>query len=309
MPKPDAHTPKRIAYLCSRDVMPGDPGRREDAFEQDQQIACLSEALAAHGMRIEPVAWDDPSIDDTGFAAILPLACWDYDRRAEEFLQRLERAEAAGALLLNPLKTVRWNAQKSYLRDLEQAGVTGLPTVWLDRPNPEAIARAFDTLNSDDLVIKRVIGAGARGQFRLKRGESVPSDIDPTRAVMVQAFEPGIIAEGELSFLFMNPGASRGRPEFSHALLKKAAPGDYRIQSLYGGKETPHAATPEDAAQAGQALASVSHDWLYARVDMVRGADGRLRLMELEMIEPFLYPMQGWAVGEALAKALAARLT
>jgi hypothetical protein len=47
-------------------------------------------------------------------------------------------------------------------------------------------------------------------------------------------------------------------------------------------------------------------DLLYARIDMVRGADGRLRLMEAELVEPYLYPVQGPQFGRRMASTLLA---
>ena len=48
--------------------------------------------------------------------------------------------------------------------------------------------------------------------------------------------------------------------------------------------------------------------FLYARVDMVRGLDGELALMELEIIEPYLYPEQGPDLGEVFVEALKEKL-
>ncbi|CAN0534430.1 unnamed protein product, partial [Scytosiphon promiscuus] len=47
---------------------------------------------------------------------------------------------------------------------------------------------------------------------------------------------------------------------------------------------------------------------LYARVDMLRHPDGSLLLMELELIEPYLYPEQGARLGGLIAKAVETRL-
>ena len=41
---------------------------------------------------------------------------------------------------------------------------------------------------------------------------------------------------------------------------------------------------------------------------MVRGLDGVLALIEAELIEPYLYPLQGQELGGRLAKAVLARL-
>jgi hypothetical protein len=307
-----------IAYLCSRDVLPGDPNRRADAFEQDQQIAALTAGFAPFGLTLHPMAWDDPGTDFSGFAAVLPLATWDYDLRPAAFLQRLEAVAAGGVPVLNPVATVRWNLNKTYLRKLGELGAPILPTFWAEPLNAMTAARqlaiAGAVLESDDLVIKQQIGAGARGQLRLslsafRTGEATLAGLNPDVAQMIQAFEPGILS-GELSFLFFN-GPSE--ITFSHALLKRAKPGDYRIQSLYGGTESPLAPTPAEIATARGVLGLLSHvpeaeGWLYARVDMVRAADGGLKLMELELVEPFLYPVQGPEVGARLGAALAARL-
>mgnify|MGYP000477539726 CR=1 FL=1 len=47
---------------------------------------------------------------------------------------------------------------------------------------------------------------------------------------------------------------------------------------------------------------------LYGRVDMLRGEGGGLLLMELEVIEPYLYPVEGPELGELMAAGIARRL-
>ena len=115
------------------------------------------------------------------------------------------------------------------------------------------------------------------------------------------ALIPMIEQEGEFSFIFIDG-------KLSHALIKRAAPGDYRIQSLYGGVETAIEPDASDSRDAHAIMETLDEVPLYARVDMLRGEDGRLLLMELEMIEPYLYPEQGPEFGERLAAALLGRL-
>ena len=97
---------------------------------------------------------------------------------------------------------------------------------------------------------------------------------------------------------------------FSHALVKRAKPGDYRIQSLYGGSEVAMAPAPTDRATAQAIMAMLPFDQppLYARIDMVRRDDGTLALIEAEMIEPYLYPEQDAGFGARMAGALLGRL-
>ena len=91
--------------------------------------------------------------------------------------------------------------------------------------------------------------------------------------------------------------------------MKTAKAGDYRIQSTYGGRETPITPSDTDLAEAQAVLATLDETPLYARVDMLRGADGRLLLMELELIEPYLYPLEGPELGPMMADAVARRLS
>ncbi len=288
----------RFAYLSSRVTLPGSPERRVDAFEHDEMMAALRGGLAEaglHGARFHDVSWDDPDADWASCNAVMIGTTWDYWDRQAEFLAALQRISGMTRLFNSPA-LVQWNSHKGYLQDLEAKGAAVIPTLWLDRAGPKAVAAAFDRLGTDDLVLKRQVGAGADGQVRLRRGEPVP---DMAHPMMAQPFLPEILSEGELSFIFVD-GA------FSHALVKRAAAGDYRIQSTYGGTETALDPSPDDLASARAVLAMLGEVPLYARVDMLRGAAGLL-LMELELIEPYLYPLQGPGLGARIARALAAR--
>ncbi|WP_233355956.1 ATP-grasp domain-containing protein [Henriciella aquimarina] len=257
----------------------------------------LRTGFSRHGASIEAIAWDDPAADWASYDAALIGTTWDYWDRVDAFLETLSTI-GSQTQLHNPADLVSWNIRKTYLRDLEARGARLIPTLWLDRVDEAAVSAAFDTLGSDDLVFKRQIAGGAFGQHRLKRGEPIPAMPHP---MMVQPFLPMIEQEGELSFIFID-GA------LSHALLKRAAPGDYRIQSLYGGTETAIEPSPGDVSAAQAVLETLDETPLYARVDMLREQSGALLLMELELIEPYLYPEQGPELGNRLADALMARL-
>ena len=116
---------------------------------------------------------------------------------------------------------------------------------------------------------------------------------------MIQPFLPAIQREGELSFIFVSG-------QFSHALIKRASAGDYRIQSLYGGTETALDPDPADraAAQGIMAMLPFAKPPLYARIDMVRLDGGALAVIEAELIEPYLYPEQGPGFGAMLAEGV-----
>jgi glutathione synthase/RimK-type ligase-like ATP-grasp enzyme len=98
--------------------------------------------------------------------------------------------------------------------------------------------------------------------------------------VMVQKFMDGIVKEGEWSVIFFGG-------QYSHAVLKIAKAGDFRVQSDFGGTDRA-ADPPARALQSAIHMVQTVDPTLYARVDGVVD-DGQFRLMELELIEPALF--------------------
>lgn len=288
---------KKIAYLASRVTLPGSLIRRTDGFEHDFMMDALRGPFEARGMRIEDVSWDDEKADWASFDAVIIGTTWDYWDRQDLFLETLKKIESQ-TRLFNGAALVAWNIRKTYLRELETKGAKLIPTVWLDTPDAISAGAAFDTLGSNDVVFKRQVGAGAKGQHRLKRGEEIPEMPHP---MMAQPFLPMIQTEGELSFIFIDG-------DFCHALIKRAQPGDYRIQSTYGGREEKITPSAEDMAAARAIIGTLDEPPLYGRVDMLRGPEGGLLLMELEVIEPYLYPVEGPELGERMAAGVERRL-
>jgi hypothetical protein len=278
-------------------MRPDHPQRRADWWEHDLEFPPLRAACAARRIALCEAVWDDPALRPEEFDAFVIGTTWDYQEKAPAFLAALE-AISARRPLFNPLPLVRWNLDKTYLRDLAARGVPAVPTLWEARADPGTIAAAFDALETDDLVVKPVVGASAWRQCRVRRGDPLPPPGElPPAAAMIQPFLPGAAEEGEYAYVFFGG-------ELSHCALKVPAPGDYRVQSMFGGRERAHAPSPEDAARARGVLAAAGDPPLYARVDLVRGPDGGLVLMELELVEPYLYPEQGPGMGEVFAAAL-----
>lgn len=291
----------RFAYIASKATLPGSASRRSDGFEHDRMMTELR-AGAPDNVQWQDFAWDDATVDWASFDAAMIGTAWDYWDRQAAFLSKLDEI-ASQTRLYNPPALVRWNSRKSYLRDMEALGARLIPTLWLDTASPETVNAAFDKLGTDDLVIKRQVAAGADGQYRLQRGAPLPHMPHP---MMAQPFLSAILEEGEFSFIYVDG-------HFSHALVKRAAQGDYRIQSTYGGTDHALSPPPADLAAARAMLDAVTtahgQPLLYARVDMIRAKDGGLLLMEVEAIEPFLYPLEGPGLGKRLAEALIRRVS
>lgn len=291
----------KIAFLACPATLPGSPTRRPDAFEHDLLFDALNAGLAGRA-DLTGIDWRAPLDQLSRFDLAYLGTPWDYTEAKDEFLARLEALEAAGVTVCNPVEVIRWNADKLYLQDLAARGAVTIPTLWPARAGPDDVAGAFDRFGTDRVVVKRRVGAGAVGQDSFTRAAPPPAGWRIDQPAMIQPFLPAIQQEGELSFIFVD-----GR--FSHALVKQAAAGDYRIQSLYGGREVPLDPAPADRAAAEALMAMLPFDQppLYARIDMVRLGDGRLAVIEAELIEPYLYPEQGPGFGAALAEAMLAR--
>ncbi|MEE4199495.1 ATP-grasp domain-containing protein [Erythrobacter sp.] len=292
----------RIAFLACMTTLPGAGERRGDAHEHDLTIAALAPPFAAARLALEVIDWESPIERFDGCAGVLLGTAWNYQDAPSAFVARLEELAARGIHVFNPPDLVRWNLSKTYLRELAERDVRTVPTRWLKDVDSDDIAAAMAQWDAEALVIKRQVGAGALGQILVRHGELPGGGWRFGHAAMVQPYLPAIADEGELSFVFID-GA------LSHALRKRPARGDYRIQSLYGGTEEAHAPSPEEVSTARAVLAALPAPApLYARIDMVRADDGALLLMEAELIEPYLYPEQGPQLGSHLAQALAKRL-
>ncbi|WP_339746381.1 hypothetical protein [uncultured Maricaulis sp.] len=292
---------KHVAFLSAACMLKDSPEARKDYWEYDLEISALAPACLAAGIELTTCIWDDPGFDASRYDGAVIGTCWDYMQKPVAFEAALE-AIAAKTRLLNPFEIFRWNQRKTYLKDLAARGAPMIPTLWCERADAATISEAFDALGSDDIVVKPVLGGGAWRQARIRRGEALPEAENlPIAQCMIQPFLPAVSQEGEYAFLFF------GR-EFSHCARKLPAKGDYRVQSEFGGREEIHIPTVDELALASSVLKCVEGDLLYARVDMLRGLDGQLALIELELIEPYLYPEQGPDIGACFARALKAML-
>ena len=262
----------------------------------------LVAALQAAGLDPVVRVWTDPSVDWSSFDAVLLRSVWDYHTRYVEFAEWLGLLDKAEVPVFNDSELVRWNADKSYLLELRERGVAIVPTQIAAGP---CLREVITGLTGQEIVVKPTVGANALQTIRGIAGSDELSramDDLPEAVYLVQPFLPEIQSEGEWSLLFIDG-------EFSHAVLKRPADGDYRVQLVLGGTsalaEAPSAV--REAAAAALAAVDTRRAPLYARVDgVVTG--GRFLLMELELIEPYLYLLDFPAADDKLATALAARL-
>ncbi len=248
----------------------------------DADLPLLAAAADRADTTSEVVVWDDPAVDWEAFDLVVVRSCWDYVPRRAEFLAWA----AAVPRLANPAPVLRWNTDKTYLRELEAAGVAIVPTAW-------SVDRAQDLPPAREWVVKPTISAGSADTARwadperaLQHGRSL---LDAGRPTMTQPYVDAVDSEGETGILLFG-----GR--YSHAFRKGAllTTGD-DPRELPELKEDIRAREPsaEQVAFAERVVSVATKilgtDLLYARVDVVTDSGGTLRLMELELTEPSFF--------------------
>ncbi len=114
-----------------------------------------------------------------------------------------------------------------------------IPTIWTEPGDEDEIERTVAELGWGDVVIKPVIDLGAERLARVETamvGRILRSLGEPG---MAQPFFGSVQTTGELSLLYVSG-------ELTHALRKRPARGDFRVQQQYGG--THEATKPPGAA-------------------------------------------------------------
>jgi glutathione synthase/RimK-type ligase-like ATP-grasp enzyme len=263
----------------------------------------LRDALTALGAATRAVRWDEPGIDWPRFDAVVLRSCWDYHQRLTEFRDWLRALDRGGARLWNPADVVRWNLDKTYLRDLRSAGIPVPDTVWLDAGAAPDLGGLLETRSWARAVVKPRVSLSAHDTWvtdsaRAAADQARFAALVRSRGALVQEFVPEVTAHGELSLMHV-AGA------FTHAVKKRAGPDDFRVQRQYGGSAEPVAASAVALEGARRALAVVPGPWLYARVDGVE-RDGRFVVMELEVIEPELFLVWSSEAAHRFAQAILA---
>ena len=252
----------------------------------------IGDALKSFGLRVNRVAWDDPNFDWGSTEYSLFRTTWDYFERFEEFTIWSEKA-ATLTTFINSQALINWNIDKHYLQELKNKGVAIAKTLFIEPGEQinllQAIQKAKATLgfNSDEFVLKPCIAAGARHTYRFHYTDwEVHNDIfqklisDET--MMLQEFQKNIVNEGEVSMMLFDG-------VFTHAVIKKAKEGDFRVQDDYGGTVALYEVSKEQIEFAEAVVRACPELPMYARVDIFNDNEGLLALAELEVFEPELW--------------------
>ena len=259
--------------LASCDNLPG--------WEVDD-LPLIAE-LESWGAIVHTPAWTD-EVDWEEFDATVIRTTWDYHTSAQKYLDWA----CCVPRLFNNIAVVKWNINKSYLRELEICGIPIAPTIWIPTSEHVNVAETLNKLQTDVGFIKPLVGACASDTMRFNSDEldQAQSFLDKrtNQEMMVQPYLKSVETEGELSAIFVNG-------EYTHGVQKIPVQGDYRVQDDFGAEDSPFEFTCNEIKSMSEIFNFVpkGDHLLYARVDYLRGIDGTLLLNELELIEPSMF--------------------
>lgn len=246
----------------------------------------LKEALELYGLNVVRKSWSDPNFDWSITKYILFRSTWDYADRYDEFSVWLEMIRKQ-TILLNSASIIKWNIDKHYLLDLKEKGIHICKSHFIKKGSLTNLAKLHRKLGWSKTVLKPCISGGGRHTYRLDlntiaQHEEIFQKLIATEDMMLQSFQENILSKGEYSFMVMNG-------QYTHAVLKKVKPGDFRVQDDFGGTLHDYHATPEEINFAEEVVQACPEPPMYARVDAIIDNHNKLAISEVELIEPELW--------------------
>jgi glutathione synthase/RimK-type ligase-like ATP-grasp enzyme len=232
-----------------------------------------------YGYEITAEVWDDEKVDWEKYDAVIIRSTWDYFLKFDVFSIWISSFIGSSTKLLNSPTIVLENANKFYLKKLQEKGITIIPT-WFSCDDI-----SFEHLNKyERIVIKPAISAGSHKtevlDTQMLSKEVFDAKIS-TDDWLVQPFIKAIEKDGEISLVFI-------AGKFSHAVRKTPQEGDFRVQKQFGGKYEKFEPSESLIAKAKNIVHVAAENALYARVDGLI-VNNDFLLMEIEMVEPDLF--------------------
>lgn len=265
----------------------------------------VQKALESNGLKVERINWDHPTYDWSEAKVLLFRTTWDYFDRFSEFDKWLQKVKKT-CRLMNSSELIHWNINKSYLKDLRNDGIRIPPTLFIETGSQKTLEAIIEESGWPELVLKPLIAGAARHTYRLNTANCAEISIVYTELIqneemMVQEFQHQIMTKGEIALIFFGS-------RFSHAILKKAKKGDFRVQDDFGGTVHDYSPSEEEIDFARKALEACPELPIYARVDIIWNNEDELCVSELELIEPELWFRKNENAANLLAKMIVSQL-
>lgn len=247
--------------------------------------------FAQAGVEATPVIWSDPNVDWDSFDLVIIRNTWDYTDHLPRFLSWVQSLDSR---VRNSADIISWSTNKTYLNDLQGAGIPVIDTQFISHSNDTWVVPP-----SVDFVVKPSISAGSRDTLRLSSSDTssvgaaqdlIDLIVAAGKSAMIQPYLDQVDLDGETALLYIGG-------QFSHAirkgpLLQKNAEVE-RVHGLYLQEDiTPRSPRPDQRELADRVVTYVSEKFgapLYARVDLIDNHVGEPTVLEVEGVEPSIF--------------------
>jgi glutathione synthase/RimK-type ligase-like ATP-grasp enzyme len=265
-----------------------------EARDHDKDLLPVYEALIARGVEVEIHNWDNVAVNWKQFAAAIVRSPWDYHRRCSEFVQWLDEVSQL-TQLYNRAEVVKWNLDKTYLSQMQDAGIPIIPTHFVH--SMDQMQQPVDELQTflvGDVVVKPTVSAGSNHTERFRNDyDSAAAFIEQLlhmgKVAMVQPYQKAIDDSAETALCYVND-------EFSHAFRK--GPILSSGVNVKNGLFVVEDISDREASSAQLDVGTLVMNFLiqrwgevplYARVDLVPDVNGNPIVIEVEMAEPSFF--------------------
>lgn len=243
-------------------------------------------ALKEKNLSVVKKDWNDSIFDWETTRSILFRSTWDYFDKFELFKKWFNKTKNK-CLMINSTETIEWNIDKHYLLDLHEHQIPIPNSEFIKRGSSIDLSLLMQKKNWNEIVVKPTISGAAKNTYRLKEEEII--QFGPTwekliykEDFIVQEFQNNVITEGEVAMIVIGG-------KFTHAVLKKAKEGDFRVQDDFGGSIAIYNPSEEMVKLAEKCTRILTPIPSYARVDIIWDNLRELAVSELELIEPELW--------------------
>ncbi|PIY68794.1 hypothetical protein COY90_04040 [Candidatus Roizmanbacteria bacterium CG_4_10_14_0_8_um_filter_39_9] len=263
----------------------------------------LVEPLKKQGITAVAAPWNDTTIDWKQFNLVILRSCWEYHRQLDTFLSWINNLEKNKVKMLNSPRIIRWNVNKKYLFDLQKKGVNIIPSVLVEKENISKL-NSLIPIEWSSLIIKPTVGASGFEIMKIERSElqnslsRIESQISQNEFIVQPLIKE--ISSGEYSFIYI-------KDILGHVMLKTPAIGDFRTNYKFGGHDRVVYPKPVICRQVEDIIKKIDLPFLYARIDGIV-VGGQFLLIELELIEPYLFMCEYPPTAKLFAQEISATL-
>lgn len=244
----------------------------------------LQKALELRGHSILAAPWNGPLRPFLTCDLVVVRAAWDYHEDAPGYRSWLGHLQVHGVVVVNDPALIIWNLDKrQYLNDLAKSGVRIIPCISV-QPTTASVTATLRRQQWERAVLKPAVGASGAGVriVDVATPELAVQDLTEfaDRDFLLQEYVSEVSETGEVSGVFFS-GA------YSHAIRRRPRPGEFRVNSRYGGTVEACSLHPSVVLDMAAAVTALPKPATYVRVDGIERESG-FTVMEVEVNEPAL---------------------